>query len=183
VVNNCSDYRSALIVPAAQNAGVPEGTPPKAAIRLEVPVDEIVSRLSRVLEPTLHATAKRAAAREHELTREWLESKGLPKAARVAQRETYNVLRRYGMINESTRTHPANAGICRHEPGTGPRPLTSEEVEELAQACIAMLETQGQAIEHTIAEMDSEKGGFLLPNDVVRVRQRATALLTCGNVG
>jgi len=53
------------------------------------------------LEPVVRTAAAQAAAREHERTREWLESRGLPKAARVAQREAYNVLRNHGVIKAS----------------------------------------------------------------------------------
>ena len=51
------------------------------------------------------------------------------------------------------------------------------EVEELAQACVAMLEVKGQAVERTLSEMSAEAGGFLLPGDAPRVRARAEALL------
>ena len=41
-----------------------------------------------------------AGIRDRELarTREWFERAGLPKATRVAQRETYNLLRAHGLI-------------------------------------------------------------------------------------
>jgi hypothetical protein len=51
------------------------------------------------------------------------------------------------------------------------------EVEELAQACVAMLEAQGQAIEVTLSEMSTEAGGFLLPEDAPRVRAKAKTIL------
>src|SRR5438128_9400292 len=66
-------------------------------------VDEIVRRLKVELEPSLRAAAVEAAAHEHERTREWLENRGLPKAARVAQREAFNVLRQHGVITDSGR--------------------------------------------------------------------------------
>jgi hypothetical protein len=41
-----------------------------------------------------------------------------------------------------------------------------------------MLETQGQSIEVTLSEMSSEAGGFLLPEDAGRVREKANSLLS-----
>jgi hypothetical protein len=83
-----------------------------------------------------------AAPHEHERTREWLENRGLPKAARVAQYEAYNVLRRYGVISETARSSRAPADVGRND-YTPPEPhlLSHDEIAELAEACVAMLET------------------------------------------
>lgn len=157
---------------------------PQAALRVEVPVDEIVSRLRRELEPSINSAASRAAAREHERMREWMESKGLPKAARVAQREAYNVLRTYGVIREGTGNSPAKASVGRNGCiPPGPHTLSGAEVEELAHACVAMLEAQGQSTERTLSEMSLEAGGFLLPEDVVKVREYLEALGRGGGKG
>jgi len=141
-------------------------------------LDDVVARLRAELEPAMREAARQAAAREHERTREWLENRGLPKAARVAQHEAYNVLRKYGVISESP--HPARSqaevGRNGYEPHA-PHPLSADEVTELAHACVAMLETQGQSIEVTLSEMSSEAGGFLLPEDASRVREKANSLL------
>jgi hypothetical protein len=154
----------------------PENVPPRTALRVEVPVEEIVSRLRHELEPSLQAAARRAAAQEHERTREWLESRGLPKAARVAQREAFNVLRKYGVIKD--RDQSAHADVGRGAPDELGRQLLSDiEVEELAQACVAMLEVQGQAVEVTLSEMSTEAGGFLLPEDAPRVRAKVKTIL------
>ena len=145
------------------------------------PLSEEVARVLLVkIGPSIHAAASAAAAREHERTREWLESRGLPKMIRVAQRETFNVLRRYGVINEGAGHSSAQARVGRSECGSGvggPQLLSREEVDELAQACVAMLEVQGQAIERTLSEMSSEGGGFLLPDDIVKIREKTRALL------
>jgi hypothetical protein len=156
----------------------------QAALRVEVPVEEIVSRLRHELEPSLRSAARRAAAEEHERTREWLENRGLPKAARVAQHEAYNVLRKYGVISESPRSPRAQSEVGRNSYAPPePHPLSAEEVSELAQACVAMLETQGQSIEVTLSEMSSEAGGFLLPEDAGRVREKANFLISAGDGG
>jgi hypothetical protein len=150
--------------------------PPQTALRVEVPVEEIVSRLKRELEPALQSAARQAAAREHERTREWLESRGLPKAARVAQRETYNVLRKYGVVTETAHAPHAEVGRGGYTP-PGAHPLAEDEVEELAEACVAMLEAKGQAVEVTLSEMSAEAGGFLLPEDAPRLRRKVQSLL------
>ena len=152
-----------------------EGESSQTPMRVEVPVEEIVTRLSRELGPSLESAARRAAAQEHERTREWLESRGLPKAARVAQREAYNVLRKYGVIKDSGQSSHADVG--RGHPAPGRELLSDGEVEELAQACVAMLEVKGQSIELTLSEMSAETGGFLLAADAPRVRAKAEALL------
>jgi hypothetical protein len=149
--------------------------PPRPTHQFEVPVEEIVSRLRHELEPSLQSAARRAAAQEHERTREWLEGRGLPKAARVAQREAFNVLRQYGVIKDTAR--PSQADVGRGHPAQEHQSLSDGEVEELAQACVAMLEVKGQSVEVTLAEMSAEAGGFLLPADAPRVRAKVKALL------
>lgn len=129
----------------------------------------------------MREAARQAAAREHERTREWLESRGLPKAARVAQHEAYNLLRKYGVIGGSGRgAGPASEVGRGGRTPSEPRPLSEAEAEDLAQACVAMLETQGRPVERTLSEMSSEGGGFLLPEDTARVRARAESLLRAG---
>lgn len=156
--------------------------PPRTTLRVEVPVAEIVSRLRHELEPSLQSAARRAAALEHERTREWLESRGLPKAARVAQHEAYNVLRRHGVIGDFGRGIRSQSKVGRggYRPPE-PHPLSDAEVDELAQACVAMLETQGQSIERTLSEMSAGAGGFLLPDDVVKVRSAVESLPRAGS--
>jgi hypothetical protein len=158
-----------------QNAGAENVPPSQTALRVEVPVEEIISRLRHELEPSVQSAARRAAAQEHERTREWLESRGLPKAARVAQREAYNVLRKYGVIRDVAQTSPTDVG--RSCPTQEYQQLSDVEVEELAQACVAMLEVKGQSVEVTLSKMSAEAGGFLLPTDAPRVRARTEVLL------
>jgi hypothetical protein len=176
VVKKYSDPHPPLIHPASPHASVASVPPSRAALGLGVPVEEIVARLRGEIEPLLQSAARQAAAREHERTREWLESRGLPKAARVAQREAYNVLRKYGVVGETTRAPHAEVGRGGHA-APGPQPLTEGEVEELAEACVAMLEVKGQSVEVTLSEMSAEAGGFLLPEDTPRVRAKAEAII------
>lgn len=147
-------------------------------------LEDAVTRLRAELEPAMQAVARQAAAREHERTREWLESRGLPKAARVAQHETYNVLRKYGVISEVSRPPRSQSEVVGNTSAPPPpHSLSAEEMTELAQACVAMLETQGQLIEVTLSKMSAEAGGFLMSEDVGRVRELATLLLSSGDVG
>lgn len=161
----------------------PDSTPPATRVTNVISLEEVVMRLRAELEPSVQAAARQAAAREHERTREWLESKGLPKAARVAQRETYNVLRKYGVIGEAACSPRLQAEVGRNSYAPpAPHLISDEEVNDLAQACLAMLETQGRSVEVTLSEMGSEAGGFLLPEDAGRVREKATMLLSAGCV-
>jgi hypothetical protein len=175
VVKKASDPQPSVFPHATPATVTNEVAPSQAQLRVEVSVDEIVARLSYELGPSLQSAARRAAAQEHERTRDWLESRGLPKAARVAQREAFNVLRRYGVIKDSGQ--PSHAEVGRSHPAQEHLPLSDGEVEELAQACVAMLEVKGQSVELTLSEMSDEAGGFLLPADAPRVRARAEALL------
>jgi hypothetical protein len=140
-------------------------------------INEIVRRLKAELEPTLQQAASQAARREHERTREWLENRGLPKAARVAQRETYNVLRNHGVINSANERARADLEVGRNNYMAEAKPLTEGEIKELAEMCIAMLETHGQAIDTTLSEISSEAGGCLLPEDAPRVRALAESMI------
>ena len=143
---------------------------------VEVPIERIVSRLRNEIGPALQHMARQAAAGEHERTREWLESKGLPKAARVAQRETYEILRRQGFLKEASRNSHAEVGRGGFVT-SDPRPLPDGEVLELAEACVALLEVKGQPVELTLSEMNVASGGFLLPGDASRVREKVEFLL------
>jgi hypothetical protein len=148
-----------------------------------ISIEDVVTRLRAELEPAMRTAARQAAAHEHERTREWLEKRGLPKAARVAQHEAYNVLRKYGVISEASRSSSSKSEVGRssYEP-PAPHSLSDEEVNDLAQACVAMLETQGQSIEVALSEMSAEAGGFLLPEDAGRVREKAKSLLAANEI-
>jgi hypothetical protein len=146
-------------------------------------VDEIVRRLRSELEPTLQQAARQAARQEHERTREWLESRGLPKAARVAQREAYNVLRNHGVIRAAAERARADLGVGRNNYAADAKQLTEAEIKELAEMCIAMLETHGQSVDTTLAEISTEAGGCLLPEDAPKVRELAESMLQENNLG
>ena len=148
----------------------------------DVPVEEIVVRLRRELEPALREAARAAAqctSREMERTREWFETKALPKAVRVAQHETYSLLRKHGGVE--SRYGKGSVGLEVGRPtsdytAVSSRRLTPEEICETAEVCVALLETQGKSIEVTLSEISSEGGGWLLPEDAPRVREAAREL-------
>jgi hypothetical protein len=149
---------------------------------VEISADRIVSRLRSELEPALRHLARQAAVSEHERTREWLESKGLPKVVRVAQRETYDILRRQGFLAAPVRNSHAEVGRS-YVVASVPRTIPEDEVIELAEACLALLEAKGQPVELTLSEMNVASGGFLLPEDVSRVLEKVEDLLTDCRLG
>ena len=138
-----------------------------------IPVEEIVNRLRGTLEPLLRAVAVQTSQREHERTREWLDRHGIPKAARVAQREAYNVLRKNGKTCPPSQHDWADSEHYRSPTDikSSPRLQTSEEITEIAEMCVALLETQGKSVEDTLSNISSENGGWLLAEDVAKVRE------------
>lgn len=150
-----------------------------------VSVDEIVERLKIELEPCVKAAATQAAAqtatREIARTREWFETKALPKAVRVAQHETYALLRKHGSVDERARRARADLEVGRatsdsYTPSVAHK-LTLEEIRETAETCVALLEAQGKKVDVTLAEISSEGGGWLLPEDAPKVREEAEKLM------
>ena len=150
-----------------------------------VSVGEIVERLRSELEPCVKSAATQAAAQaaasEMARTREWFETKALPKAVRVAQHETYDLLRKHGGVDERSRRTRADLEVGRPTSDSYTPPmaykLTSEEIQETAETCVALLEAQGKSIEVTLSEISSEGGGWLTPEDASRVREAARSLL------
>jgi len=152
---------------------------------LAVSVDEIVERLRNELEPCVKAAATQAAtqtaAREMARTREWFETKALPKAVRVAQHETYDLFRKHGSLDERARRARADLEVGRAASDSYTPPvahkLTTEEIQETAETCVALLKTQGKLIDVTLSEISSEGGGWLLPEDAPKVREEAERLM------
>jgi len=151
-------------------------------------MNEVIERLRREIEPGMRAAATQAAAqvtaREVARTREWFETKALPKAVRVAQRETYNVLRKYGTLDVRQECVCAVLQVGRasvdgrEQPAT--RPLEQKEILELAETCVALLETQGRSVDATLSEISTEGGGWVLPSDTPKVREATGVLLSAG---
>ncbi len=150
-----------------------------------VTVDELVERLKGELEPCVKAAAaqaaSQAAAREVAETRRWFEERALPKAVRVAQHETYDLLRKHGQMDDRARRARADLEVGRAASDSyappAAHPLTPEEIRETAETCVALLEAQGKMIDLTLSEISAEGGGWLLPEDAARVREEAERLL------
>ncbi|MFL6230942.1 MAG: hypothetical protein ACJ741_19375 [Pyrinomonadaceae bacterium] len=174
---------------ASKNPAKPSRPDPATGRALEVtaesrtaPLEATINVLLDKLQPVVRAAAREAAAREHERTRVWLESRGLPKAARVAQREAYDVLRQYGVV-APTRKNGKGLNVGRaDDAATEAARLSAEEVAEFAEICVSMLATQSQPIDATLAEMSVEAGGFLLPTDAPRVRALADEIARARNL-
>ena len=147
-------------------------------------MNEIIERLRRELEPCLKSAATQAAtqavAREVTRTREWFETKALPKAVRVAQHETYDLLRKHGTLDEREKRARADLQVGRGASQYMPpeaHQLTPEKIAETAQMCIALLEVQGKSIDATLFELSTESGGWLLREDAFKVQEAAQRLL------
>ena len=101
---------------------------------------------------------------------------------RVAQHETYNLLRKHGSVDERSRRARAclEVGRATSDSCTPPvtHKLTAEEIRETAETCVALLETQGKSIDVMLSEISSEGGGWLLPEDAPRVLEAALVLLS-----
>ncbi|MFN2598379.1 MAG: hypothetical protein ABR563_14455 [Pyrinomonadaceae bacterium] len=147
--------------------------------------EEMLQTLKVELEQSLQNAARRAAHLESELTREWLDKHGLPKASRVAQREAFNILRSHGLVRP-TKSEPRckSHGERQHVTTTQPpRPLSALEISELAETCVAMLELRGQTFEDTLATLTVASGGQVLPDDLARVRELVTSLSSRASSG
>ena len=183
-VDKTSSESNSELDPHGEAGFDPEGREveaPKLNEAAAFSIHEIVQRLKSELEPSLLTAARYAAQQEHERTREWLENRGLPKAARVAQREAYNVLRNHGVLNAVNERARADLEVGRNNYAAEAKPLNEGEIRELAEMCIAMLETHGQAIDTTLAEISSEAGGCLLPEDAPKVRDLAENMIQESN--
>jgi hypothetical protein len=94
----------------------------------------------------------------------------------VAQRETYNLHRRHGLLRD---TPVARSGEVGALPAATPPPdsLPPGEIEELASACLTLREVHGQALEVTVAALSADASGTLSAADAMKVLARAHALI------
>jgi hypothetical protein len=147
-------------------------SPPLFADRVEL--TRLVELLKRELEPALRLGAAQAAAREHDKTRHWFEDRALPKAVRVAQHESYSLLKQHGLLKHGqldTKTRAA-AELSAGRRGvhlSRAKPLSPAEIEELADLCATYQQFRGQPVEVTLAELSADVGGCILAEDAPRV--------------
>lgn len=145
---------------------------------------EVLERLKTEIEPGLQRAAAQAASQatkqEIERTREWFETKAMPKATRVAIHECFSLLKKHGTLDEKTNRTKTDMQIGHYDPQMQSEPLrarTESEIRETAEICLTLLELQGQSIDRTLSEISSEAGGWLLPDDAPKVRELAYRLL------
>jgi hypothetical protein len=153
-------------------------SPPVFADR--VGLTRLVDLLKRELEPVLRLGAAQAAAREHDKTRHWFENRVLPKAVRVAQHESYSLLKQHGLLERGQQVSKSRSAAERSasELAAGRRGvhlsqaklLSPTEVEELADLCATYQQFRGQPIEITLAELSADVGGCILAEDAPKVR-------------
>jgi hypothetical protein len=122
----------------------------------------VVTRIQQEIGDGIRSAANQAAQAEHERTRVWLERYGIPKAARVAQNETFKLL---GKKPRDTIGRRARASA--HDPpledssrpsGNESVRLSEEDVRELAEISLNMLELHRQDIRTTLAQLLGEQG-------------------------
>jgi len=161
---------------AHQDHSLDSIAPDRTSTNHAVMVREILGLLKPQLEATIQSASRQAASREHDKTREWLEKFGLPKVARVAQRESYNILRQSGLAIDSTKRirSQLQVGSGPFTP-RGPKPLSPTEIAETAEYCIFRLQSDARSIDVTLAEISAEAGGYLLAEDAPKVRKLAKA--------
>lgn len=173
-------------IPPSVSTGNPSPSVSKADSRCQTkwhfahtsPVSEILGSLKLEIESLLQSAAARAAQREHDKTRHWLETAGLPKVARVAQREAYNILRKHGLLGASKERLRNQLMVGYHAQGRyQPRPLSSDELQEAAEFCVTLLENRGQGIDKTLLEISAERGAYVLPEDVPKVEHLAKTII------
>lgn len=89
-------------------------SPPLSAPPTQFDLSQVVGIVKRELEPVIASTCQKAIAsachNQAELHREWLVKWGIPKAVRVAQSETFSVLRAHGVIPRKA-PNSANVGL------------------------------------------------------------------------
>lgn len=185
IVNRVHTTSSSDAQTGTRSAVVRSAVPEKQSSEQIISLGEIIARLKSEIEPGLKNAATQAAAQatrsEIARTREWFETKALPKAVRVAQSECYSLLKKHGSLDEKSQRLRAGLEVGRHvstEAVETSLPRTPQEVGEMAEVCLALLETQGQPIEVTVFEMSAGDGGWLLPEDAPRVRAAAELMLT-----
>ncbi|MGH9850123.1 MAG: hypothetical protein ACREBD_09715 [Blastocatellia bacterium] len=107
----------------------------------------LVRTLTRRIASELRPEIAEAVKRETDGAREWFLKYGLPKATRVAQRETYDLLRSQGLI--AKKSDSGNVG--RYDKVEGQGREGKSEVERIA----AFLAETGEALERAAMEADT----------------------------
>ncbi len=177
-------------VPRAAQTAPPACAPPK---QLPITAYDVAREMAREVTPevmrqiqvALQASmqssiaqwTRQAAQQEHARTREWLDKYGLPKAARVAQREAYNVFKHLQTNEAKPPPHACmsvapESNIVSHAAATcEPKAFTEREITEVIELCKAMFEVQGKPFETTLAEISTAQGGWVPAEFLEQIRQ------------
>lgn len=107
---------------------------------------KLVTTLTRRIASELRPEILTAVKRETEDAREWFIKYGLPKATRVAQRETYDLLRAQGVIA----TKKSSADVGRYDRTSGEGREGNREIERIT----AFLAESGEAIRRAAANAE-----------------------------
>ncbi|MCI0339212.1 MAG: hypothetical protein L0226_16700 [Acidobacteria bacterium] len=120
---------------------------------LDIPNTKLISLLAKQITIELRPEIAAVVKRETDGTREWFLKYGVPKATRVAQHETYDLLRAHGIISKKTRnsTHTGQHIAVEEKEREG----KSEKITSyLAETSIALRQVaanasiQGETILH-----------------------------------
>jgi hypothetical protein len=125
--------------------------------------------------------AAEAVRREYERTREWFEQRALPKAVRVAQRESFDLLRKEGFFSDREAQRRAGLQVGRQalpEEALPPaaRAQSADGIRALAEICVTLQETHGQDLNTVLGHLCACDGSPLLPSDLARIKDFAQAL-------
>ncbi len=127
--------------------------------------------------------AAEAVRCEYARNREWWETRALPKAVRVAQRECYDLLRQQGVLQDQAGQLRAKLAIGRQEPpaeAPAPPPAHARslaDIRSLAEICAGLHDTQGSSLEMVSEQLCASDGSLLLASDRLQVRELAQHLI------
>lgn len=138
----------------------PPAKPNRPVIEFSVPaLDPSASAaLTKQIAVELRPEIAAAVKRESESTREWLLNHGLPKATRVAQRETYDLLRAHGLIAKKI---PNLGEVGRNNSNAGPNAEQGREGKPQGQGIARFLAETSAAL-HQAGAATADSGSSIL---------------------
>jgi hypothetical protein len=144
-------------------------TPALSAIPTTFDIGQVVGIVKRQLEPVIASTCQDAIAsamrEQADKHREWLERSGIPKAVRVAQSETFSVLRAHGVIpkkaSNSAYVGLNNASKSVKDMGTEVSKIGSfitETLDVVRQAAAETAVSEQPAVRDALSEVEKDLG-------------------------
>ncbi len=150
--------------PSKHHSSSPPSAPPT-----QFDLSQVVGIVTRELEPVIASTCQKAVAsachKQVELHREWLVKWGIPKAVRVAQSETFSVLRAHGVIPRKA-PNSANVGLnvvskTVKEMGTEVSEIgafLAETLDVIRQAVAGSAVSEHAVVRDALSEVEKELG-------------------------